>query len=179
MAAHISTALDAQFGKVNEQKPNLTALKKFVKDGKGLPNSRKPVLYALDGTAGLATVAAYVKTLQKARASNPKAVALCYVCDWTYELLTLYDIGLVPLFTDLPTHSGLDCSNDGIFLKAYFDKAYFGKAYFGKAYSGNVYFDRDSSNPTISVRIFRPISDSNIRARGKAMKSKPRGLFCR
>lgn len=73
--------LDAQLKKVPEQKDNLQAMKRFVANGKDLPNSGKPILYAIGGVAGLAKVEEYGRILQRERSKNPEVLAQTYVSD--------------------------------------------------------------------------------------------------
>lgn len=90
MASHISAVLDAHLAKAPQQRENVAAMKQFMKDTNTIPDSKKPILYAIDGKAGLATVTTYGETLQAVRAEKPEALAHFFVCYWIYELPTLF-----------------------------------------------------------------------------------------
>lgn len=80
-AAQISRTLDDQLKKAPAQKENVTAIKKFIATdgGKNLPNSRRPILYAIGGVASVGKVMDYSKKLQADRAKDPMILALTWV----------------------------------------------------------------------------------------------------
>lgn len=69
MATQIIPALDAQYKKVPYQKQNLDAMKAFITNGKRLPDSKKTILYAIDGKAGLADILEYAEIIKKTGAT--------------------------------------------------------------------------------------------------------------
>lgn len=99
MAAQISSILDAHLKKAPAQKKNVEAMNKFITGDKNLPNSKTPVLYAIDGKVGLANITDYAKILRDARAKNSKAVVHCYVGDWFFKSSDLLLKNREPLLT--------------------------------------------------------------------------------
>lgn len=63
-----------------EQGKNAASLQQLITQGH-LPNSKKPVLYAIGGKAGLGTVTEYGNKWKQ----NPKAKQHCFVGGWIYS----------------------------------------------------------------------------------------------
>lgn len=82
MIAELKAEMIAQLKALKDpkQQKNASRLEKLINEGH-LPNSKNPVLYAIDGKACLGTVAEY----DRERKQNPEAKHLCLVGGWIYS----------------------------------------------------------------------------------------------